>query len=398
MLIMQHYRKDVQRAGHSGIVDGIYRFIMMEPRIFHKQVPPDRDVVVFKDGVLKLDTWHFLPYHTPEFFATSCLNVCYQKGNHSECPEFSAFIRSIAGTDRDLETRMWQVLGYLLTQDQRGKCFFLLQGPHDSGKSVFGNFLRSCMDAEFVSGLDIHSFHRNFALSDLLGKRLCMDMDLSAGALNNRVVSNLKKLTGGDLISADVKYGPRATFVNETQFLFASNHAVFARDVDPAFMRRMVLIPFSRSIPPEEQDKDLLKRFDQERDAIVYKALLYYRSLRDNNYQFAGDYTEQSILTDSDELRDLVYRFAREECEQSEGCWTPTEELFQAFIRLNGIRCEMNQFSRLLNDSFRLLYSGVKKERRRISSTSNPTYGYSGIALKRPNEGGLYHAEQWQAV
>lgn len=130
----------------------------------------------------------------------------------------------------------------------------------------------------------------------------------------------------------------------------------------------------------------------------MYKALIYYRGLRNNNYLFAGNYTEQSILTDSDELRDRVYQFAREACEQNEACWTSTEELFQAFIRLNGIRCEMNQFSRLLNDSFRLLYSRVKKERRRISSTSNPTYGYSGIALKRPNEGGLYHAEQWQAV
>ena len=147
---------------------------------------------------------------------------------------------------------------------------------------------RGCINQEAVSSLDLHSFGKNFALADLIGKRLCIDLDLPANCINGGAVSLLKKLTGGDLLSTDIKYMPRINFINTAKFLFATNHPILVDTPDEAFWQRMIVIPFVNSIPREQQDHGLLDKFEAERSAIVVKALGYYRQLRANNYIFTG--------------------------------------------------------------------------------------------------------------
>lgn len=382
-LLVKWCRGAVEKVGNVKFINSIYNAIYFEPEICCEDVSLAQDVLAFEDGILNLESWTFTP-HSPAIFVTSLLNVHYLHGSQTDCPVFRTFVRSVAQGDQDLELLIWQSLGYLLTQDQRAKCFFLLHGPHDSGKSVFGNFVRSCMDPAFVSPLDVHSFGKNFALSDLIGKRLCLDLDLSAGAIDDKAVSLLKKLTGGDPISVDIKYMPRAQLVNEAQFLFASNHAVLSRGADPAFMRRMILVPFSYTIPQEKQDKDLLLKFAQERDAIVHVALEHYRELRRNKYTFARRYDVRCMLTHSNQLYDCIYRFVAEQCEQEEtGLWTSTESFYNEFTKVSGIQCEVNQFSRTFLETAGQIYPGVERGRKRINSESNPLWGYTGIALRQ---------------
>ena len=228
--------------------------------------------------------------------------------------------------------RIWEVIGYLSTQDHRGKVFVLFQGVPDSRKSVLGNFIRGCVNPEGSISLDLHSFSKNFALADVVGKQLCIDLDLPGGIINERAASFLKKMTGGDLLSTDVKYMSRVSFVNTTKLLFGTNHALYTADVDSAFLRRIVVIPFTKNIPRSEQDLNLLTRLEAERDAVVVKALSAYCVLRENKYIFSGNFALNGAIGGTEQLSDKITKLFIKNCEEAIGTWTPTDTFYAKFI------------------------------------------------------------------
>ena len=64
------------------------------------------------------------------------------------------------------------MLGYLIMPDMNGKCFFLLCGVGDSGKSVLGDLIASLFNPNAVAHIDIFRFKDRFSGSGLEGCRL----------------------------------------------------------------------------------------------------------------------------------------------------------------------------------------------------------------------------------
>lgn len=385
--IVEKCREAIEMVGEPAFIDKIYRFLFAEPSIFYKPQEPSPDLVVFKDGVLDTRKWTLMP-HSPSIFATTLINVSYRRGELQRCPNFDAFLHDITGGDPVLTRRIWEVIGYLLTQDMRGKCFFIFQGLPDSGKSVLGNFIRNCFDVEMTTALDINEFSKDFALADIVGKRLCTDFDLPAGTLNPRAVSFTKKLTGSDPLSTNVKFMPRITFVNTAKLLFATNHPILTNSPDPAFLRRMVVVPFRYTIDRDKQDENLLSRLELERNDVAVKALRYYARLCANHYHFAGDFPPNQVCVghcgDSEDLQSCIARFLVQECYLSPDVWTPTRLLYQTFLEQYPGSCAANTFSGAVESFCSQHYQGeVFKERHRFAGEQNPISGYKGLALKQ---------------
>ena len=70
------------------------------------------------------------------------------------------------------------------------------------------------------------------------------------------------------------------------KFLFATNFPLRIESNDPAFLDRIIFLPFMNSVPKEERDPNLAKKLWKERDAIVTKALQYARKLMKQGWQF----------------------------------------------------------------------------------------------------------------
>ena len=377
-LIVARCREAVELVGTPSFIEGIYKCALKEPEICRRELMPDPNELVFLDGILNLETGAFSP-HSPTSFATSYLVTSYRQGINSDCPTFDQFVSQLSSGDVTLETRIWECIGYLLTQDQRGKCFVLFQGPPNSGKSVLGNFIRGCVNQEAVSSLDLHSFGQNFALADLIGKRLCIDLDLPANCINGRAVSFLKKMTGGDLLSTNVKYMPRISFLNTAKILFATNHLVLTDVPDEAFWQRMIVIPFMRSIPREQQDHGLLDKFDAERSAIVVKALGYYHQLRENNYIFAGNFPSNLVCQDENQICSRISSLLHTHFEESEGEWIPASEILHTYTEVFGEELPLQIFSRFVARVALSIYPSIRKKRKRVDGIGNPVSGFENL-------------------
>lgn len=377
-------RATVAASGKTQFVKQVYDALLMEPRIC-KDGEERLNIVSLDDGLLNLDSWTLLP-HDPNLFVTTRLRASWEKGLNSDCPVFERFLAEITAGDQVLQQRIWEIIGYLLVPDQRGKAFVIFQGRSNSGKSVLGEFIRDCFAGDVVSALAVNDLGGNFVLSDLVGKKLCVDFDLPADPFNKNAVSKLKKLTGNDLLSSDVKFQDRVRFVCTAKFLFATNHPILLPGSDQAFLNRLVLVPFAVSFEKANQDFELGKKLQAERDAVVVRALMTYRTLRQHKYIFSGDYPLNLVTEDGDSDLAVVTVFLRNCCEIHEGEWTPTQTLYARFSAQHENACEVGRFSELLLHLCQAQRLPVRKKRGRLAAKGNPIYGFENLILKDEKE------------
>lgn len=380
-VIMEVCRSAVEQCGSANFVDQIFKILKTEPKLF---IRPDFNCncVALDDCVLDLDRWERI-VPTPAILVTTHLRASFSRGERTDCPEFKRFLADVTLGNPVLQERIWQAVGYLLVPDQHGKAIILLQGRKHSGKSVLSNVVKNCFDDELVVALSVNEFDRRFATSSLYGKKLCVDADLSDERLDRTAVSVLKKLTGADSISGDVKFGDYLQFENSAKFLYGSNHVVLLPNKDAAFYDRLIVIPFARTVPSDERDFRLEEKLNAERDSIIIQALAAYRRLVKSNYRFAGDFPINAVTEDGEEsIADSVARFLREDCEIALGVWTPTGTLYAAFVRRFGNLCNDRYFSGLLFSIASSAGYPVSKDKGRTSPKANSVWGFANLKLK----------------
>lgn len=246
------------------------------------------------------------------------------------------FLNCIAGNDQKLITRIWQMIGYLLTSDTDGKCFFLLQGVPNSGKTVIGQFLSGLFPTEKISNLDIDQLGKRHATSLLVDKHINISMDLPNKSLSPLAVRNIKLMTGKDDLTVEYANGRYETYHGGCKFLFATNHALTLRGIDEGFTDRIVCIPFQNAIAIENREPHLLQYLMAEANGIACKALAYYRELRYSNYRFAGEYSPQItyLPTEADDTDEHLCQFVEERCSFVSKRYhrTHTSDLYDAYL------------------------------------------------------------------
>ena len=154
-----------------------------------------------------------------------------------------------------------------------------------------------------------------------------------------------------------------------------------------------MVVPFGHSVPLEEQDHDLKAKLLYERDAIITKALLAYRDLRQRNYRFSGEFQLNQVVAAAPmsfvggfNLDQAVADFFEARCSFDENSCAFADDLHAAFLEVTPIaRGNVNiaAFSTKLGNYLTDNYPGVwKRDRTRKYPTSkNPQSYYLGINL-----------------
>ena len=294
----------------------------------------------------------------------------------------------ISGGDPILTKRVWQMVGYALVPDNRGKRFIVLQGEGDSGKSVFANLLAPFFEPSAVSHVGIHKGNR-FSIAALADRRLNIASEMPRAVLGEQNIAVMKAITGGDTVSIEEKYkAPRSAKIS-CKLVFSSNHEIVLPAGDEAFARRMLLIPFRYSIPKAHQDPHLLDRLLDERAGILYRAILEYRELCQHNYIFAGDdrftfysQTPETSLANNDG----VELFVQQCCDFDRVSFTATEDLFATYSAFcAGKQVYPLHDKTLFSHKFSVVCGGaVTRDKQRIAG--RPKNGYRGVSLKGGGE------------
>jgi putative DNA primase/helicase len=223
-----------------------------------------------RNGTLDLRTGNLRERDTRDNL-TKLVSVAYDP--IADCPVWRGFLTKSFAGDVDLITFVQRAIGYSLTGVTREQCFLLCWGGGANGKSTLLETVRSTVgDYAQTASADTLMAQRNGRgpendLARLRGARFVAAAESGEGrALDEE---RIKRLTGGDMITARLLYREHFEFVPQFKLWLAANDRPEIRGLDHGIWRRVRLVPFRVTIPPEEQDRDLLSKLRVEAPGIL---------------------------------------------------------------------------------------------------------------------------------
>ncbi len=264
------------------------------------------------NGTLDVRSGELRPHRREDYF-TKLATVRFDP--KAEAPRFVAFLHEILRGDVDVIGYLQCVIGYALTADVREQCFFLLYGTGANGKTtllellrhLFGDYARQSNFSTFLARRDDTV---RADLARLAGARLVTAVEAEEG--QRFAESLVKQLVGGDMITARRLYRDEIEFRPTFKLFLAANHKPQVWGTDHAFWRRVRLIPFTVTIPPERQDRGLLNKLRSELPGILNWALEGCRQWLANGLQEPAAVLAATRAYEAEQ--DLVGEFVNDRC------------------------------------------------------------------------------------
>lgn len=221
------------------------------------------------NGVINLETGA-LREPRREDLITKRAMVAYDP--NALAPLFLAFLDRIMGGNSALIGFIHRAVGYSLTGDTGEQCLFFLHGSGQNGKStlltaikeLLGDYAMQC-PAETLMVKQGGGIPNDIAR--LRGARMVATSETEDG--RRFAETMIKQLTGQDTIAARFLFAEYFEFIPNFKIWLAANHKPVIRGDDFAIWRRIRLIPFAVTIPPEEKDGKLPDKLRAEYPGIL---------------------------------------------------------------------------------------------------------------------------------
>lgn len=221
------------------------------------------------NGTLDLKTGT-LRAHRREDLLTKCLPIGYDPA--APCPVFDAFLDRIMASNAAVMSFLQRGLGYALTGDTREQVVFVGYGDGSNGKTtllatavtMLGDYAVSTGPETFMTKKPEHIPND---VARLKGTRLVLAVEAEAG---QRLAEGLvKRMTGQDPMPARFLNQEWFEFLPTFKIFFMTNHRPEIRETSHAIWRRVKLVPFTVTIPDDEQDKHLPDKLRAESAGIL---------------------------------------------------------------------------------------------------------------------------------
>lgn len=300
--------------------------VIMNAHADHKKYVP------LQNGVFNLETFE-LEDHRADLYFT--YRLAFDFDAEADCPSFWKYLRSSLvypnsrETDQKLVTLTIEALAYSMTARTDLKSSFWLVGEKDSGKSTFIALIKALM-GDLYGTIDLTQLGTNrFLLAGIVGKRVIAFTEASGSSLLPEAL--YKALTGGsDEIFADVKNRDPITFRPACKVWWAMNGMPRVNDRSGATIRRIIIIPFNRTIPENERDYTLEQRLMNERAGIFNVMITHYKRLVRSGGFTRVDQVEERRAEYALE-NDIEAQYAEERFERHENNKITATELYRDY-------------------------------------------------------------------
>jgi putative DNA primase/helicase len=209
----------------------------------------------------------------PDDYITKKSGPCAPPG--SPHPTWTEFLERIA-PDPELRAFLQRFIGYCLTGATIEHKFAFAYGTGANGKSTFINTIAGIF-GDYATVADVSTFiaanteRHPTDVAKLHGYRLVVAQETEKGRRWDE--TKIKSMTGGDRMTARFMRCDFFDFVPKFKLWIVGNHKPRLDNVDEAMRRRMLLVPFTVQIPPEERDPDLPAKLKAEWPAILRWAI-----------------------------------------------------------------------------------------------------------------------------
>jgi putative DNA primase/helicase len=252
----------------------------------------------------------------------------------AKCPLWCEFLSRVTAGNAELVSFLQRITGYSLTGDTREQVLFLFYGTGANGKTTFLETLRYVL-GDYAMGAEFNTFvaSRGTSVRNDLARLAGARFVTAVESQFNRPLAEevVKQITGGDMITARFLYSEHFEFRPQFKLFLATNHKPKIRGTDLAIRRRIHLIPFTVTIPCEEQDKELPEKLRREAPGIPCWALEGLASWRRNGLTPPAAIAEATKEYRSEQ--DVLQHFIEERCVLDPGAEVSASGLYEAYSK-----------------------------------------------------------------
>jgi putative DNA primase/helicase len=289
----------------------------------------------------------------PNLLVTKYCNIGFD--SEAKCPQFCAFLEQVVPI-KEQRDFLVIVLGYFLTGLSTEQLWFFFHGVGSNGKSVLITLLENLM-GDYATKIPTemlmqHNRSSAGAAPDLLllqGKRLVFCNETKEGQRLDD--ARLKDLTGNDTIIGRPLYSNNHISFSPThKLVVVGNYHPTVSDDSHGFWRRVVLYPFSVTIPQAQQDKRLLEKLIAEGPGILNYLLDALKTYFEKGLEMPKTLSKatQEYRTE----QDVVQQFLDDECVTAPEKTIPKTNLYLRYTQwcsVNGLYgVSANRLSRKL--------------------------------------------------
>ena len=233
---------------------------------------------------------------------------------------FIKFIDDFVSGDNDKAELLFQYMGVCLSniKGYRMKQAMFMYGKGNTGKSQLKSLTERILGNENCSSVDLSALEERFGTSQLYLKRLVGSGDMSFMSVKELKV--FKNATGGDDIFIEFKGRDGFRYKFTGQFWFCMNKLpAFSGDRGNWVYNRIIAFDCNNVISEDKQDKMLIDKMYEEREAIINMLIPALRKVIDNGFRY--DIPQSCIINRQKYIEDNspVVTFYNECCVQRNG-------------------------------------------------------------------------------
>lgn len=275
------------------------------------------------------------------------LAVPFDPEMNAENTRFAEFLKTIQPDDVQRDTILGFVGAALVEDAPDG--FLMMVGSGSNGKTMIQTGIERLFggsDSPQVATEDLQDITRNrFARGQLIGARVNLAPDISGTRIED--ASNLKKITGGDSMSAGRKNEQREQFESPVTLIASANSPPMMPSEKHAIQRRIYYSRFEREFvhnPDPDDPSELQARPESEVKTELYSeeslmGLLALAVEELAEVRATGEYRQGREMPPAERfsayqsLSDTAARFAQDVLESAEGSMILKDDLYQVYQR-----------------------------------------------------------------
>ena len=223
-----------------------------------------------QNGVFNISTGKLLP-HDPMYNFRWVLP--FRFNHRARCMRFFEVLEEITGDDTKKAISILELFAWPFIHGYPIQKAAVLFGVGNNGKGVILSTLVAFLGRENVTALPLQTLSDNrFAITELRGKLANIAGDVGSGTIYDS--SNFKQLTGGDLVSGEIKgKQQRFQFMNPAKMIFAFNQLARSWDTSTAFYRRFHLIELIQNFEGRANKQLVDELIEEESLQVIFNVV-----------------------------------------------------------------------------------------------------------------------------
>ncbi len=258
--------------------------------------------ILFKNTCYHVDTDTF-DNPSPYDYCRNLIPHNYnpESANTDSAKAIDEELRLLTSDRQEIIELIWEVAGYMMCSDNRGKSIFVIIGPPNGGKSVLVSLYEGMLGKENVSNVPMQRMGERFTNIDIVNKLANIGNDIPKSFVGEKAASMLKSMSGGDRIPVEAKGKPLFSASVYAKHIFTANTMPKISDDSAAVYERLEFIPLNAHF--EKENDEHLYLLDKIKTEDAYEYMVYKGIEGLKRYRKNGFTRCQDMLTTKEQLQ-----------------------------------------------------------------------------------------------